>query len=127
MVHIPWILGYGPLFWVLSKFRQLAAQVRQPLCGARLCGLLRLRDNRRSAGHGSCLLQQGLLFWLFKGGFQVSSSTVSWYRGSHGTDVDISQIASPVQVSKASGRDHGKEPCWLILRALRGSNDTGRR
>ena len=41
----------------------------------------------------SCIL--GLLFWLFKGGFKVSSGTVDWYRNSYGTDFDYSEIASP--------------------------------
>ena len=39
---------------------------------------------------------QGLLFWLFKGAFKVSSGTVNkWYRSSSGTDFDSSEIASP--------------------------------
>ena len=32
---------------------------------------------------------QGLLFWLFIGGFTVSSGTFSWYRSSSGTDIEI--------------------------------------
>ena len=31
---------------------------------------------------------QGLLFWLFKGAFKVSSGTVERYRSSYGTDFD---------------------------------------
>ena len=41
-------------------------------------------------------LTQGLRFWLFKGGFSVSSCTAEWYRSSFGTDFDCSEIASPV-------------------------------
>ena len=38
---------------------------------------------------------KGLLFWLFKGCFKVSSGTVQWYGSSHGTDFDNSEIAGP--------------------------------
>ena len=38
---------------------------------------------------------QGLLFCLLKGGFKVSSGTVEWYKCSHCTDFDNSEIASP--------------------------------
>ena len=41
-------------------------------------------------------LVQGLLFWLFKGGFKVSSGPVDWYISSSDTDFDSSEIASPV-------------------------------
>ena len=41
-------------------------------------------------------LKQDLLFWLFKGGFKVSSGTVEWYRKSYGTDFN-SEIARPVK------------------------------
>ena len=41
-------------------------------------------------------LSQGLLIWLFKGAFKVSTGIVSWYRSSYCTDVDVSQMASPV-------------------------------
>ena len=41
-------------------------------------------------------LFQGLLFWLFKAGFEVNSDTVKWYRSSYGTDVDSPEIASPI-------------------------------
>ena len=42
-------------------------------------------------------LQQGLPFWLFTGGFKVSSGTVYWYRRSYVTDFDKSEIASSVK------------------------------
>ena len=41
---------------------------------------------------------QGLVSWLLKGGFRVSLGTVKWYRSSSGTDVDNSEITSPVMV-----------------------------
>ena len=41
-------------------------------------------------------LVEGLLFWLFKRGFKVSSGTVEWYVSSYGTDFDDSEIARPV-------------------------------
>ena len=44
----------------------------------------------------SSALMQGTLFWLFQGGFKVSSGTVEWYRSSCGTLFDNSEIASPV-------------------------------
>ena len=40
---------------------------------------------------------QDLPFWLFKGGFKVSSGTVEWYTSSYGTDFDSSEIASPLK------------------------------
>ena len=45
------------------------------------------------------LMLQGLLSWLVQGGFKVSSGTASWYGSSHGTDLDISGMASPVMFS----------------------------
>ena len=47
-----------------------------------------------ASGHsvGRLLLQlycQVLVFWLFKGGFKVTSSTFNWYTDSYGTDVGI--------------------------------------
>ena len=33
--------------------------------------------------------QLGLLFWLFKGAFKVSSGTPEWYISSYGTDFEI--------------------------------------
>ena len=41
------------------------------------------------------MLVQGLICWLFQGGFKVSTGTVQWHRGSCGTDSDHSEIASP--------------------------------
>ena len=38
------------------------------------------------------------VFWLFKGGLEVSSGIVYWYRSSYGTDFEISAIASHVRV-----------------------------
>ena len=35
------------------------------------------------------------VFWLFNGGFKLSSGTVQWYGSTSGTDFDISEIASP--------------------------------
>ena len=47
-------------------------------------------------------LKVGLLFWLLKGGFKVSSGVVEWYTiGSNGTDFDDSEIASPVKATEA--------------------------
>ena len=37
-----------------------------------------------------------VLFWLFRGGFNVSSVTVGWSRISYGTDLDDSEMAGPV-------------------------------
>ena len=34
--------------------------------------------------------------WQFKGSFKVSSGTASWYRSNCGTDLDDSELASPV-------------------------------
>ena len=48
---------------------------------------------------GLGLLKQGLLFWLLKGGFRVSSGTVKWYISSYATDFDNSEMASPVKGS----------------------------
>ena len=48
--------------------------------------------------------KQGLLFWLFLGGFKVSSGTVEWYRSSDGTDSNKSEIASPVKQASATFR-----------------------
>ena len=50
---------------------------------------------------------QGLLSWLVKEGFKVSSDTVTvkWYGRSHGTDLDICQIAGPVFREPESGSD----------------------
>ena len=54
----------------------------------------------RSFDHGSLELPsiswivKGLPFWLFKGGFNVSSGTLSWYRSSYGTDFDNSETPS---------------------------------
>ena len=45
---------------------------------------------------GHLLIKQGLLFWLSKEGFKVSSGTVKWYRSSYGTDFDDPEIASLV-------------------------------
>ena len=42
-------------------------------------------------------MQQGLLFWLFKGGFKASLGTLDWCTSSYGTDFENSGIASPVQ------------------------------
>ena len=39
---------------------------------------------------------QGLLFWLFRGGFKVNSGTLKWYRSSYGTDSDSSDTVGPV-------------------------------
>ena len=39
---------------------------------------------------------QGLPFWLFKGGFTVSSGTLKWCRSNYGTDFDKSEIAGLV-------------------------------
>ena len=36
-----------------------------------------------------------MVFWLFQGGFKVSSGTVEWYMSSYGADFDNSEIASP--------------------------------
>ena len=52
-------------------------------------------------GDGSqAALAQGLLCWLFKGGFTVSSGTVLWhrlrYRSSYGADFENAEIARPV-------------------------------
>ena len=38
-------------------------------------------------------------FGCLKGGFNVSSGTVQWYRSGYGIDLDNSEIASPVQVA----------------------------
>ena len=42
------------------------------------------------------MIWEGLLFWLFKGGFRVSSSAVEWYTSSYGTDIDKPKTTSPV-------------------------------
>ena len=47
---------------------------------------------------GIWAIMQGLLFWLLKGGFKVSSGSVEWYRIIYGTDIDNSEIASPVML-----------------------------
>ena len=39
---------------------------------------------------------QGLLLWLFNGGFKVSLCTVECYTSSSGIDFDNSEMASPV-------------------------------
>ena len=49
---------------------------------------------------------RGVLCWLFKGGFKVSSGTLGWYRSSYGTDFDDSEIAGPVM------------PCTFLLAVL---------
>ena len=36
-------------------------------------------------------IPHGLLFWLCEGGFEVKSSTVSWYKSSDGTGFDSSE------------------------------------
>ena len=41
----------------------------------------------------------GLLYYLLKGAFKVSSGTVEWYRSIYGTDVEKSEIASSEQSS----------------------------
>ena len=53
-------------------------------------------------------IKQGLLCWIFKGGFKVNSSTVSWYRSSYGTDFDIPEISGPVKLGQSWG-------LWLRL------------
>ena len=50
-------------------------------------------------------VSQGLLFWLFTGGFKVSSGTVEWYRSSYDTDFGNSEIAGCV-----SGFDVSRSP-----------------
>ena len=66
---------------------------------------LPLRRNQRLSHHltsspdlvfSKTCMSQGLLFWLFEGGFKVSSDTVEWYRSSSGTIFDTSEIESPV-------------------------------
>ena len=46
--------------------------------------------------HSLRQVSQGLLFWLFKAAFKVSSAISWWFRSSYGTDFDKSEIASPV-------------------------------
>ena len=41
-------------------------------------------------------LWQVLLFWPLKGGLNVSSATVSWYRSSYGTDLEIPYTISNI-------------------------------
>ena len=49
---------------------------------------------------------QGLIFMLFEQGPQSQFSYCSWYRSSHGPDLDDFEIAlSKVQVVIASGRE----------------------
>ena len=45
------------------------------------------------------ILMQGLLFWLCKGGFKVSSGIVKWHRNSYGADFHSLAIAGPAMVS----------------------------
>ena len=37
---------------------------------------------------------KGLLSWLFKGGFKVSSGSLEWFVGNYCTDLENSEIAS---------------------------------
>ena len=46
--------------------------------------------------HTSGPLIQGLLFWMLKGGYRVSSGIGEWYSSNYGTELDDSEIASPV-------------------------------
>ena len=59
---------------------------------------LHVEDLSRSiqVGANAHLGQQGLLFWLFNGGFKVSSGA-EWYRSSCGTDIHNSEKESPVE------------------------------
>ena len=45
-------------------------------------------------------LGEGLLFWLCKGGFKVSSGILGWYKKSFGTDFDNSELVSTAWVEK---------------------------
>ena len=44
-------------------------------------------------------MKQGLLLWLFEGGFKVSTGTASWYRSSYGIGFDDSEM--PVKLLAA--------------------------
>ena len=41
-------------------------------------------------------IRQGLLFWLFKGVFKISSATVEWCSSTDGTHFDNSEVSSLV-------------------------------
>ena len=45
------------------------------------------------------VLLQALLLLLFKGGFKFSLGTLEWCRSSYSTDLDISEIVSPVSLA----------------------------
>ena len=50
-----------------------------------------------------------MLFWLFKGGFKVSSGIVKWYRTNYGIDFGSVETADPVVGSQRECRAPGLE------------------
>ena len=62
------------------------------------------------------LLSQGLLCWLIKGGFQVSSGIVEWYRNSYGSDFDTSEVASSVTASHRASHVCTRNSCYSYAR-----------
>ena len=64
--------------------------------GRELCQPAPRKAKLRSMGFQENLgrLEQILLFGLFKGGFKFQFRYCGWYRSGHGTDFDISEVAS---------------------------------
>ena len=75
----------GPTIQMMFRSADMERQLSVSTC----------RDQPQKASRP---FQQDLLFWLFKGGLEVSSGTVEWYsRSGDGTDFDNSEVASPVE------------------------------
>ena len=58
-------------------------------------------------------LNRACFFWLFEGGFKVSSDTRQWYMISSATGDDNSEIASPVKGLVSSKQVYGL-PCSFV-------------
>ena len=81
MYHSEWEFGIN------THFTRASASNLLRILAAGLAALQR----RHQESFNQCLL-----FWLFKGGFKVSSGIVYSYRSRYGTGFDSSKTASPV-------------------------------